>query len=142
MVFDVCSKIEHPDYDRYNEAQNQIRFINLCYPSDTNDHDFAILTLCKPITFRKTVSPICLPTQSGASYDDVLSTVTGWGTLFAGGPQSSTLQEVDVKTIGNTECDNDYGGGIIKDSMICAKDSGKDACQGDSGGKNQCVQMS
>ena len=69
-------------------------------------------------------------------YDDVLSTVTGWGTLFEGGPQSNVLMGVDVNTIGNTECDADYGGGIIKESMICAKAPGKDACQGDSGGKH------
>ena len=47
---------------------------------------------------------------------------------------------VDVNTIGNTECDADYGGGIIKDSMICAKAPGKDACQGDSGGKHLKLQ--
>ena len=79
---------------------------------------------------------MCLPEQSGAAYDDVVSTVTGWGTLFAGGPTSDVLLGADVNTIGNTDCGNDYGFGTIKDSMICAKAAGKDACQGDSGGKN------
>jgi len=119
-TFDVCSKKEHPSYDQ-----------------NTNEHDFAILTLCKPLTFSRTVSPICLPGQQGDAYDDVLSTVTGWGTLSEGGPQSDVLMGVDVNTLGNAECDadySDYGGGIIQDSMICAKASGKDACQGDSGG--------
>jgi len=116
-IFDVCSKKEHPNYS-----------------SNTNEHDVSILTLCKPISFTKTVAPVCLPDQSRAAYDDVVSTVTGWGTLFAGGPQSDVLMGVDVNTIGNTDCDNDYGGGTIKDSMICAKAAGKDACQGDSGG--------
>jgi len=83
------------------------------------------------------VSPICLPDRPGEEYDDVLSTVTGWGTLSLGGAQSDVLMGVNVTTIDNTECDNDYGGGIIQDSMICAKAPGKDACQGDSGGKKE-----
>lgn len=122
VSFDVCSKTEHPSYNQ-----------------NTNEHDFAILKLCNPLTFSRTVSPICLPGQQGDAYDDVLSTVTGWGTLSEGGPQSDVLMGVDVRTLGNAECDadySDYGSGIIKESMICAKADGKDACQGDSGGKS------
>jgi len=116
-VLDICSKNEHPSYS-----------------SHTNAHDIAILTLCKPLTFTPKVSPICLPELPGEDYDNVLSTVTGWGTLSLGGAQSDVLMGVNVTTIDNTECDNDYGGGIIQESMICAKAPGKDACQGDSGG--------
>ena len=43
--------------------------------------------------------------------------------------------EVDVTTITNTACNDAYGDGEITDSMVCARDDGKDACQGDSGGK-------
>ena len=83
------------------------------------------------------MSPICLPELPGEDYDNVLSTVTGWGTLSLGGAQSDVLMGVNVTTIDNTECDNDYGGGVIQESMICAKAPGKDACQGDSGGKEE-----
>jgi len=116
-TFSVCNMKIHPEYN-----------------SDTNDHDVAILTLCNPLTFRREVSPVCLPSQTGDAYDDVEATVTGWGTLFAGGPSPDVLNGVNVRTIGNAECGGNYGGGIIKGSMICAKDQGKDACQGDSGG--------
>merc|ERR1712013_652773 len=116
-VLDICSKKEHPSYS-----------------SHTNAHDIAILTLCKAVTFPPKVSPICLPEQPGEDYDNLLSTVTGWGTLSLGGAQSDVLMGVNVTTIDNTECDNDYGGGVIQESMICAKAPGKDACQGDSGG--------
>ena len=43
--------------------------------------------------------------------------------------------EVNVTTMTNTACNGDYGAGAITGSMICAADSGKDACQGDSGGE-------
>eukprot|EP00092_Neocalanus_flemingeri_P002808 GFUD01003005.1.p1 GENE.GFUD01003005.1~~GFUD01003005.1.p1 ORF type:complete len:431 (+),score=120.40 GFUD01003005.1:238-1530(+) len=113
----VCNKTEHPNYN-----------------GNTQDHDLSILTLCTPITFRKDASPVCLPSQSGPSYDGMVSTVTGWGTNSSGTLfQPNELMKVDVTTIDNTECNTAYSGGIT-DSMICAKGEGKDACQGDSGG--------
>jgi len=114
--FEVCNTIEHPNYD-----------------SENSDYDIAILILCKPLTFRKEVSPVCLPDLPGSSYDNVLATVSGWGALESGGYGPNELMEVNVTTITNAACNRDYGGEIL-DSMICAKDSGKDACQGDSGG--------
>jgi len=39
-----------------------------------------------------------------------------------------------VTVIDNTECDEAYANEAITDSMICARDKGKDSCQGDSGG--------
>eukprot|EP00092_Neocalanus_flemingeri_P047184 GFUD01053379.1.p1 GENE.GFUD01053379.1~~GFUD01053379.1.p1 ORF type:complete len:218 (+),score=62.45 GFUD01053379.1:775-1428(+) len=113
----VCNKIEHPKYN-----------------GNTQDHDLSILTLCTPITFRKDASPVCLPSQSGPSYEGMVSTVTGWGTNSSGTLfQPNELMKVDVTTIDNTECNTAYSGGITE-SMICAKGEGKDACQGDSGG--------
>merc|ERR1711915_1111396 len=85
-TFSVCNMKIHPEYN-----------------SDTNDHDVAILTLCNSLTFRKEVSPVCLPPQTGDAYDDVEATVTGWGTLFAGGPSPDVLNGVNVRTIGNAE---------------------------------------
>ena len=86
------------------------------------------------MTFRTEVKPACLPSLPGPSYDNVLSTVSGWGTLQSGGFQADKLMEVNVTTMTNIECNVDYTGDILP-SMICAADDGKDACQGDSGGK-------
>ena len=76
---------------------------------------------------------MCLPNQPGSAYDSVVSTVSGWGTLYYSGYQPDILMEVNVTTMTNTECNEDYDGEVL-DSMICAKGNGKDACQGDSGG--------
>ena len=96
------------------------------------DFDFSLLTLCNNITFQKDASPVCPPFPG--DYDNVTATVTGWGTLSFGGRQPNKLMEVNVTTMTNTECNQDYNGDVL-DSMICARDDGKDACQGDSGGK-------
>ena len=123
--FTVCSKLEHPKYDWYS-----------------SDHDFSILTLCNHIKFKKEASPVCLPSLSIDVPGGVLSTVSGWGTLYSGGRQPDQLMEVDVTTMSNAECNKAYGDGEITKNMICAKGSGKDSCQGDSGGKIIAVYMS
>merc|ERR1711970_425362 len=105
--FEVCNTVEHPDYN-----------------SGNSDYDIAIVTLCKPLTFRKEVRPVCLPDLPGSSYDNVLATVSGWGALQSGGSSPDELREVNVTTISNAECNQDYFGDVLA-SMLCAKDSGK-----------------
>ncbi|KAL7476521.1 hypothetical protein ACHAW6_002379 [Cyclotella cf. meneghiniana] len=56
----------------------------------------------------------------------------GWGSTTEGGIGSNILREVDLPIITNQECNEAHWGGIYE-SMICAFDSGKDSCQGDSG---------
>jgi len=111
----VCSKREHPDYNR--EAKY--------------DKDIAILTLCKPLMFTEAVGPICLP-DPAQDYDNVKALLTGWGTLSYGGQHPDILQEVNVTTITNQQCRGKYS--RITEYMICAGDVGRDSCQGDSGG--------
>jgi len=99
-----------------------------------NDNDFAIIKLSRPVTFSSRVLPACLPDPS-KSYDNVVATVTGWGTLSSGGSQPSTLQEVDVSTMTNGQCHRTvYSTSDISTNMMCASSPGKDSCQGDSGG--------
>ena len=82
------------------------------------------------------MGPVCLPSLPGPSYDNVLATVSGWGTLQSGGYQPDQLVEVNVTTMDNTECEDFYAGyEEITDNMICASGDGKDSCQGDSGGR-------
>jgi len=103
--------------------------------SGPNIKDFAIATLAEPVTFSDTIYPICLPTGRAASYENRMSTVSGWGTLFSGGPGSNILQKVEVRTMSNSACRNTgYSNSEITNDMMCASASGKDSCQGDSGG--------
>ena len=140
---EVCSIEQHPDYN---------------YP----DHDLSILTLCSPLQMNRSVSPVCLPPLPPSSYTGVLATVSGWGSMdysdrsnysdrsdysdgsdysegsdYSDGSKPDRLMEVNVTVIDNTECDEAYVNKWenVTESMICARDEGKDACSGDSGGK-------
>merc|ERR1712032_855539 len=112
------------------------------YDSNTVDNDFALLRMANKLDWSANphIRPACLPeyTAGGTppTYDQWMSTVTGWGTTSSGGSTSNVLLEVDVQVISNSECNAAYGG--ITDNMLCAQDAsgngGSDACQGDSGG--------
>ena len=81
------------------------------------------------------MSPICLPNPR-QNYEQREAVVAGWGTLNTGGISPSTLYEVDLMTITNTQCttNTQYKMEDITPAMICARRPGKDSCQGDSGG--------
>ena len=68
--------IDHPEYNR-----------------DTSDNDFAIITLASPVTFSSAVGTICLPSAS-ESCENLLATITGWGTTSYQGTQPNILKKV------------------------------------------------
>eukprot|EP00092_Neocalanus_flemingeri_P047239 GFUD01053475.1.p1 GENE.GFUD01053475.1~~GFUD01053475.1.p1 ORF type:complete len:163 (+),score=56.57 GFUD01053475.1:174-662(+) len=103
------------------------------------ENDVAIIRLNEEIDFslyNGDVGLVCLAQKDGGDYDNVPVTATGWGTLYSNGPQATVLMEVDLETITNKQCGEDYyyEKEAIKDSMLCTVAPGKDACQGDSGG--------
>ena len=115
--------LDHPDYN----------------VSVKHDNDFSILTLSEPVAFTRDVSPACLPADPGQDFVGQVATVSGWGLLswsWWGGNYPTTLMEVDVTVMTNAECISAYEQIqlVINSNMICAADSGKDSCSGDSGG--------
>ena len=116
--------------------------IHPSYSKDTRDSDFAIVHLEIPVETTKRATPACLPKASweGDFLAGKSMTVSGWGTLEAGGLQPKVLHSVKVPGITQAECSEAYSGiyRVLK-SMLCAGDvdeGGIDACQGDSGGKS------
>ena len=65
----------------------------------------------------------------------------GWGTIYFGGPVSSTLQEVNVRVWENSQCAKNYAtlDRDVLGTMLCAGETNKDSCQGDSGGPLNCM---
>merc|ERR1711973_825190 len=119
----VCKIYNHPSYN----------------PSNT-DMDFSILELCDSLTFSEKVQPVCLPDNQndGSEFENLVHTVTGWGTTSSGGSASYTaLLEADVTTMSNDACcasPYKYGCSSITNNMMCAAKPSTDSCQGDSGG--------
>jgi len=128
----VCNKISHPKY-------NTTAGVPV-------DYDFAILTLCKELTWTNNVAPVCLPhiSDSASIYDGKEAIVAGWGyMMFEGSQKADTLKSITMKTMSNAECKK-----VMKDIMdkmkmdmiqmsprqMCAINPYKDTCNGDSGG--------
>merc|ERR1711936_645450 len=119
------------------------------FSSTTLWNDVAILTLDEEVQTTKNIQNICLASDTGENFKGQEVTVAGWGTLSEGGSQPASLMKVDVKVWANERCRRSYGssapGGITK-HMLCAGDTNKDSCSGDSGGplficRGTCTQI-
>jgi secreted trypsin-like serine protease len=130
-VIAVKVEVPHPNYD-----------------VTTMDHDFMLIfldgTVTHDVEFVKLDSSIDLSNEMLETNSTQL-TVVGWGVkdTNAAFASSNELMEVDVNLISNEECEQSSGiingeednyNGKIFDSVMCAKDFGKDSCYGDSGG--------
>ncbi|XP_043855988.1 tryptase beta-2-like [Dromiciops gliroides] len=110
--------------------------------------DITLLKLQSPVQLNKTIQTIKLPEASQTFTPDMECWVTGWGDIETGVnlPYPYTLRKVRVPVMDALTCDQEYhldsftpqSQRIILDSMICAGETGKDSCQGDSGGALTC----
>lgn len=106
------------------------------FSSSTLWNDVAILTMEDDVKFTTNIQPICLAAGSN-KYVNSHVTVAGWGTLSEAGSQPAKLMKVDVNVWTNSRCSSSYGSsapGGITSHMLCASDTQKDSCSGDSGG--------
>ncbi|KAK5649684.1 hypothetical protein RI129_000713 [Pyrocoelia pectoralis] len=96
-------------------------------------NDIAILKLKSPIIFNEKVQPITLETEHVDG--DVKCVLTGWGYLQFPGVGADELQQINLKTVTNTECSTMLSDPTIDETQICTlTKSGEGACKGDSGG--------
>uniref|UniRef100_A0A2S2NA03 Venom protease n=1 Tax=Schizaphis graminum TaxID=13262 RepID=A0A2S2NA03_SCHGA len=108
------------------------------YNSMSIINDIGLVILKNDITFTTFIQPICLPLSPVLKNDigNNLPFVAGWGTTENGGKQSSSLKQVQIPIIDMEYCkwlfyDNKR---IVMDYRnICAGETGKDSCSGDSG---------
>ncbi|XP_078411933.1 transmembrane protease serine 9 isoform X2 [Cetorhinus maximus] len=105
------------------------------------DYDVALLELTNPVTFSKSIQPMCLPSPTHIFPTGKNCTITGWGSVNEHNASSSSiLQKATVQIFNQRECAKLYSSDRITPQMMCAGFiNGKvDSCQGDSGGPMAC----
>jgi len=102
------------------------------YNKATRDNDFSLVFLNRLIMFSRTISIACLPNPY-KNYENTRVTAAGWG-KDQSGHTSNILQQVDLTTMNNRECDRIPWDVRITNNMICATGHLKGTCNGDSGG--------
>ncbi|KAA0196082.1 hypothetical protein HAZT_HAZT010158 [Hyalella azteca] len=107
------------------------------YDPFTVENDISLLKVAAPLVFNDYVQPAKLPELHQEFEGNAI--VSGWGRMSEWGNLPSVLQKVTVPIVSDEDCKKDYGElALVKDSMMCAGEEGKDSCQGDSGGPMTC----
>jgi len=133
------------DNDGANPEEYEIAnvFKHESYNSRSYNNDIAVLELAEEVTFKKGISPACLPSTSPSLLQEKFvkegAYVVGWGAVHFRGPQSNELLEGLISVVTNEECETKFKSFRhikINDKKMCARDLNNriDACQGDSGG--------
>jgi secreted trypsin-like serine protease len=145
---DIKIRLGEYDFDQEGETADQTftlssMKIHEAYNDVTFENDIAILKLSGVATRSASVWPICLPPAS-EKFTNRRAFVIGWGTIYFGGPTSSTLQEVNVRVWENDQCATNYQqlDRNVLGTMLCAGETNRDSCQGDSGGPLNCMNPS
>ncbi|XP_062396791.1 coagulation factor IX-like [Sardina pilchardus] len=124
--------------ERDHEVDNIILYHKYDAKKSLYHHDIALLHLRDPVIFSDYIIPICLGPKTFTEFllrNADMALVSGWGRVRFGGPDSSTLQKVQVPYVDRTECKGSSTD-RVSGSMFCAgyDTLDKDSCQGDSGG--------
>ena len=105
------------------------------YRSPEYGDDVALLELSSALQFNSNVQPIALAVDAdNATNAGAIATVTGWGTVRAGGSSPDQLLGVEVPVVSQSQAQAAYRGETITSDQLAAGQTGRDACQGDSGG--------
>jgi trypsin len=104
------------------------------HPNYSDGNDFYLYKLMQPVDISSFGVTLTLNTDGSQPVAGQDLTTLGLGATSEGGDGASSLRDVVVPTVSDTDCDAAYGSGYIPSIMLCAGEGGKDSCQGDSGG--------
>ncbi|XP_011863836.1 PREDICTED: trypsin-1-like [Vollenhovia emeryi] len=101
-------------------------------------NDIALLKVKTPFKKSFTVGHVPLPPKGHVVKANDVAVVSGWGSLWLGGPTTTKLQRVNIVIADQQYCKNKYGnmGYTVHPTQVCAHDPSveKGSCHGDSGG--------
>ncbi|XP_013133128.1 PREDICTED: trypsin, alkaline C-like [Papilio polytes] len=109
------------------------------YNSRTQDNDIALLRASSTWGFNNNVRAGSIAGSNYNLADNQVVWAIGWGATSYKGPGSEQLRHVQVWTINQNTCRNNYAsrGLSVTNNMLCSGwlgVGGRDQCQGDSGG--------
>ena len=135
---------QHPDSRNnggspYHDSRVASRHIHPNFLSDSKDrlhNDAMLLKLAKPVTDTELLQ-YKMRLDRVERVDQNLEegtplTAIGLGRINENGNVSKFLKEVEVKYMSNNQCSLYFGD--LPSTMMCAKETSVDACEGDSGG--------
>lgn len=89
------------------------------FDSNTYNHDIALMKLRKPVTFSKTIAPVCVPTDPTLDPAGKTGIAVGWGRTSEGGALPAIVQHVRVPILSLTQCRNmKYRSSRITPNMV------------------------
>ncbi|CAK8696797.1 unnamed protein product [Clavelina lepadiformis] len=121
------------------------------YNQITFDNDVALIKVSRPITFNQNIRPSCLALPETLLSPATICTILGWGfTTSPMGLRQNQLMQVNLPIFPDDACRDLTGMNSaeynfrtfnIGDPKICAGgETGKDSCNGDSGGPLLCLE--
>ncbi|KAK0418566.1 hypothetical protein QR680_013645 [Steinernema hermaphroditum] len=98
-------------------------------------HDLGLIKLQSPVQFNTRIQPVCIPKSlDNLVHIGTVGYITGWGSIYEGGPVSNQLRQAAVPFVDINVCQAAYPGQIDPDTMECAGKQGVDGCYDDNGG--------
>jgi len=119
-------------HDQWNSSDYQTVAVDRAVWPDksvTGHHDIAIIILAEPVTFERTIHPVCLPASDELVYKGERTTHAGWGMTHVGSGQSRYLKHVDL-TVSYAPTYKNY----FYTDIAIIDGVPHDPCAGDSGG--------
>jgi trypsin len=105
------------------------------YSSSTINNDWALLILANDITPGTNAAISTLVGKTDDPDAGTILTVSGWGRIVGGGALATNLLQADLACMSRTDCNSRWSSAnAVTTSMICAHDTARSACNGDSGG--------
>jgi trypsin len=104
------------------------------YNSNTIDYDMSVLTLASSISPGTNAAIGTLAASGSDPASGAAVIVSGWGRTSGGGSTSSALLQASLNIVARATCNSAWGSQTVTARMICAHNSARSACNGDSGG--------